>query len=318
MAFVFADPVIGTENGFLFAVVLIALISGAMAFSVAGKEKTEGERISYGEYGASTLGYLLIFGASCIMMNADTLILKRYAVRPADVGYYTGVVNFAKIPYFLLTAIYTVALPVIAELHARGDQQEARSRIGKLVSLALAFVLPGVFVIAAAASHVLALFYKPAFAAGGMALTYLVIGITFLGMTLIFSMILSAADRRRVMVTASVLMVLCELILCPLLAMRYSLTGTAFATLVSTAVGMLLTGVFTIRVFGSFFSGRHAASLLLMAICFAGEIILFQSYAPRNFVMLAALCGGLYLPQAAAIAALLRTIPASIRKRHSS
>ncbi|MCR4704730.1 MAG: oligosaccharide flippase family protein [Lachnospiraceae bacterium] len=318
VAFVFADPVLGTENGFLFAVVSIALISGIMAYTASGHGGSGGECISYREYGASTCGYLLLFGASCIMMNADTLILKRFAANAADVGYYTGVVNFAKIPYYLLTAIYTVALPVITELYARGALKEARDRIGKLLSLAIAFVFPGVLVIAAASQHVLSLFYKPQYAAGGTALTYLVIGITCLGMTLIFSMILSAADARRTMIVSSVLMVVSELILCPILTIRCSLTGTALATLLSTAVGMLLTGVFTYRVFGRFLTGIHVASLIMICICFAGEFALFQIYAPQNFIILAALCAGLYLLQAAVLATLLKTLPTSIKMRHTT
>lgn len=297
VAFVFSDSIFATQMGFLVAVVVIAVLSTGAVFLVRKSFIREGEQISYREYISSALGYLLLFGASTVLMNADTLILKRFATNPDDVGYYTGVVNFAKIPYFLLTAIYTVALPVIAELYAKGELEKAKERIGKFMSLSITFVLPGVFVIAAASPYVLSLFYKPSFVAGEYALTFLIIGIMCLGMSLIFSMILSAADHKKTMLIASLLMVCLQFVLCPILSMRYSLSGTAFATLLAAFAGMLVTGYYTVKIFGTFLTKGHVILLMINALCFVGGYVFFHCYTVSNFLELVLICAGIYLPQ---------------------
>lgn len=298
--FVFSDAVFGTEAGFLFAAVSIMLLSVWRVYAGRGQFLKSEAKLSFGEYGKVALNYLLLFCVSTILMNLDTLILKRVSGNDEIVGYYTGVATFAKIPYFLLTAFYTVALPIVTRNYASGELRRAREAIGSMLGIILSLVLPVVTVISAAASWILMLFYKPSYRAGGPALSLLVFAIFFLGMTLVFTMILSAADKKKHIAGISVTMLLLQFLLCPFLTSCFSLTGTALATFITAGGGMLVSGFFTFKTFGCFTYRVHLWTLAGNLTAFPAFLALFHRAAIGNFWVLVLICGICYLPAAAA------------------
>ena len=251
------------------------------------------------EYAKTAASYLLLFGASTFMMNLDTLVLKRVSGDNEIVGYYTGVANFAKIPYYLLTAFYTVVLPIITGHYIQGNIKEAREKIADVLGLALGFILPVIVIVSAASGHILALFYRPSYRRGENALTLLVFAIAFLGMMLIFSMILSAADRKILIAALSVGMLLLQALLCVILTERYSLTGTAAATLIATAAGMFVSAAAVCRIFGAFWHKKHTLLLGINLAAYAVLLFAFRHAQIGNFFVLVALCGICYLLLAA-------------------
>ncbi|MDD7147743.1 MAG: oligosaccharide flippase family protein [Lachnospiraceae bacterium] len=297
--FVFHDAVFGMEAGFLFAGVLIMVISVIQVLKKRSAFYTFSEKIKVREYVLVAMNYLLLFCVSTVIMNLDTLILKSVSGNNTLVGYYTGVASFAKIPYFLLTAFYTVALPLITRHYEAGEIREASEEIGSLLDLILALILPAVTVISAAAGHVLALFYKPSYRAGGNALSLLIFGTSFLGMALVFAMILSAASRKKIIAWISAGMLVMEIILCPLLTSVLSLTGTALATFVTAGAGMLVSAYFTASVYGNFWQKKHTQVLLMNLAAYALFFVLFRYLQFANFFILVAVCGVCYLPVAA-------------------
>lgn len=297
--FVFHDAVFGMEAGFLFAGVLIMVISVIQVLKKRSAFYTFYEKIKVREYVLVAMNYLLLFCVSTVIMNLDTLILKSVSGNNTLVGYYTGVASFAKIPYFLLTAFYTVALPLITRHYEAGEIREASEEIGSLLDLILALILPAVTVISAAAGHVLALFYKPSYRAGGNALSLLIFGTSFLGMALVFAMILSAASRKKIIAWISAGMLVLEIILCPMLTSVLSLTGTALATFVTAGAGMLVSAYFTASVYGNFWQKKHTQVLLMNLAAYALFFVLFRYLQFTNFFILVAFCGVCYLPVAA-------------------
>ena len=242
------------------------------------------------EYAKTAASYLLLFGASTFMMNLDTLILKRVAGDNEIVGYYTGVANFAKIPYYLLTAFYTVVLPVITGNYMCGKIEEAKEKISDVISLVLGFVLPVVAIVSAASGHILGLFYKPGYRRGENALMLLVFAIAFLGMTLIFSMILSAADRKKIIVGVSLGMLTVQAVLCVILTIHYSLTGTALATWVSAGLGMFISAAAVRKIFGAIWRKEHSLLLGVNVIVYGGLLALFRHIYIGNFFFLVGIC----------------------------
>lgn len=297
--FVFHDAVFGMEAGFLFAGVLIMVISVIQVLKKRSAFYTFSEKIKVREYVLVAMNYLLLFCVSTLIMNLDTLILKSVSGNNTLVGYYTGVASFAKIPYFLLTAFYTVALPLITRHYEAGEIREASEEIGSLLDLILALILPAVTVISAAAGHVLALFYKPSYRAGGNALSLLIFGTSFLGMALVFAMILSAASRKKIIAWISAGMLVLEIIFCPMLTSVLSLTGTALATFVTAGTGMLVSAYFTASVYGNFWQKKHTQVLLMNLAAYALFFVLFRYLQFTNFFILVAACGVCYLPVAA-------------------
>lgn len=294
--FVFQDAIWGTQMGFLFAAVFISVISSFFVWGIRGEfYESATEKMSEAEYIRTATSYLLLFGASTFMMNLDTLILKRISSDNEIVGYYTGVVNFAKIPYYLLTAFYTVVLPVVTGSYVQGKIAEAREKISDVLVLILCFILPVITTVSAAAGNILGIFYKPSYQRGENALACLIFAIMFLGMTLIFSMILSAADKKLLIAVNSTGMLILQAVLCVALTIGFSLTGTAVATLIAAAVGMFVSGTATKRVFGNFWQKKHTLLLMMNLAAYALYLFLFRSIQLTSFLLLVLLCGIAYL-----------------------
>ncbi len=298
--FVFEDAVVGTEMGFLLAGVITMVLSVWQVLRKRSLFLESGERIRMAEYLKTTLNYLLLFCVSTVMMNLDTLILKSVSGSNELVGYYTGVATFAKVPYFLLTAFYTVALPVVTRNYAAGELVQACSEIGSLMTMILSLVLPVTIVLSAAGGQVLSLFYKPSYAAGRDALSFLSFAIAFLGMTLVFTMVLSAADRKRFIAGLSVGMLVLEVVLCPFLTRHFSLTGTAAATFAAAGLGMLISAFHTKKVFGLFWQKKHTLLLLGNLAAYVVFTLLFRYVEIRNFFVLVGICGVCYAAAAGA------------------
>lgn len=314
--FVFEDAVVGMEMGFLFAGVITMLLS---VFEVVRKRELfqpAGEKIRVGAYMKTTLNYLLLFCVSTIMMNLDTLILKSVSGDNEAVGYYTGVVTFAKVPYFLLTAFYTVALPVVTRNYVSGQLDQAKKAVADLMTLIVSFVLPVTTVLSAASGHILMLFYKPSYVAGQDALSLLAFAIAFLGMTLVFTMVLSAADKKKFITAVSVGMLVIEILLCPVLTRYFSLTGTAAATFLTAGLGMMISAVYTGRTFGMFWQKKHTLLLGINIAAYVVFLFAFRHAEIGNFFVLVIVCGICYLLPAAAagISGIWKELP-FIRKR---
>lgn len=298
--FFFDDsPVTGVLAGFLFAAVCVTFISLVLVRKVLRKGTETGagdEKIRLSYYAKIAVGYLILFSSSTFMMNLDTLILKRVSGDDALVGYYTGVVNFAKIPYYLLTACYTVALPIISSCYEKGELKEAADKIGDILTLILSYILPVIVVVAAASGHILSVFYKPAYGrAGGDALSFLIFGVAFIGMLLFFSTVLSGADKRKEFLFASVFSLIFQGVLCYILTGLLPVTGTAFATFIAAGAGMLIAGYFARRTFGGFVRRIHLLLLggqLLLLIVY---MLLFRFVIGEvGFFTLVFICGGMF------------------------
>jgi len=296
VVFLFEDAVIGTEAGFLLAgVVTMALSIGQVRRRRDTFQRAE-EKMRAPEYVKTMLSYLLLFCVSTMLMNLDTLILKSVSGSDELVGYYTGVATFAKVPYFLLTAFYTVALPVVTRNYVAGEIGDARDAIRSLMTLIMGLVLPVAAIISAASGHILSLFYKPSYVVGQNALSLLSFAIAFLGMTLVFTMILSAADRKKFIAFLSVGMLVLELLLCPALTGPLSLTGTAMATFFTAGAGMVASFLHTKKIYGPFWQKKHTLLVVVNGAAYGLMLFGFRSIRLHSFVglvLLCALCYGL-------------------------
>lgn len=111
----FFSPIEGTITGFLIAVIIIAIISLHQVYINKKLYIKKDRSVSYKNFLKTTLSYSVLFSVISLIMNSGTLILKSISQNNTLVGYYTGCTTFGQVPYFLLTAIYLVILPVITK-----------------------------------------------------------------------------------------------------------------------------------------------------------------------------------------------------------
>lgn len=99
VAFVFTDPVVGTEAGFFFAAAAICGVTVWFLIRRRACYQPGGKKINFWKYAKNALSYSLLFSIVSVIMNMDTLIVKAVTSSDTLVGYYTGAVTFSKVPY---------------------------------------------------------------------------------------------------------------------------------------------------------------------------------------------------------------------------
>lgn len=294
VAFVFSNPIIGTEAGFLFAAIAICAVTLYFLVRKRRLYPSGGQKINFCRYAKNAMSYSLLFSIVSVIMNMDTLVVKAVTGNDALVGYYTGAATFSKVPYYLLAAFYLVVLPIIAENYEKKQIEQARRSVGELMSIILALILPIVAVLCGSSYAVLSSFYKPEYAVAGPALTLLVLGIFCLGMTLVFCMIISAAGKERFTNLLAIFLLLAYAILSIFLTGQFSIIGTALANLICTVTAMFVSCRYAFKIFGKFLERKHYMIILVSAAMYLVTLGLFALLPRVKLPLLAAIYLALY------------------------
>lgn len=282
------DTIFATEMGFLISAIVICII--CLFFLVKNINKDclveMDNKGNWIDFIKSSLSFSFIFIATSIIMNIDTLLVKAYVDEQAEVGYYTAVVNFSKIPYYLLTAVFLVLLPVISQYYSEGKIEIARKSIKDILNTIFALVLPIVIIIISSASKLLQLFYEPEYIEAKYALVFLMIGTFFLGMAVLLNMIISAIDKKLFTMIIAVFMIVSEIILCICLIPRWGINGAAMANLCTSFVAFIVSFVYLIRIFGVPLHGTMVINIII-SLCFGflGHCILSWTNIQTLFLL---------------------------------
>lgn len=293
--FVFTDPVIGTEMGFIASAVGIFLISIFYLFRKVDLKKNDKPKVENRVYIRKSIEFLALFSAATVVTNFDTIIIKIVSNNDTTVGYYTGAYQFGSVTYFLMAAFYLVILPIITRLYSENKLKEARICIQDLLTIILAAVLPVAVIVGASSQCVLSLFYKPEYAVGGWALTFLLFGLFCLGMTLVLNMIISATNKQRFSTIIAVLTIGIFISVCFVLTNWFSLSGTGAASLVTCAITMVISGIYVKKIFGNVWSGKHTKIIIINIVLFAAVKLLVNYISIQSLPMLIAIYVALYL-----------------------
>ncbi len=288
---VFSDPIVGAEMGFLVAGIAIMAISLIFLYRKRGLYDPNKPKIEGKTYLKSAFSFSLLFSVVSIIMTVDLLILQAVIGKASPmVGYYNGAVQFGKASYYLLGAFYIVVLPVVTKFYKEKQIKKAAVSIRDLLTIILAVVLPVTVIIAASSQTVLSVYYHkdPAgYATAGPALAFLSFGTFCLGMTLVFNMITSAANKKQFTTVLSVVMLIVFLIVCTIMTNAFLMTGTGASSLIVCSITMIVSAVYAQKIFGNFWEKKHIYILLVNAVLFAlTKLITAFVPIPNLFVLL--------------------------------
>ena len=230
-------------------------------------------------------------------MNIDLLIVKSNVSQDAEVGYYTGAVNFAKIPYYLLTAVFLVLLPVISSYYSAEKIEEAKKATQNILITISATVVPIVVMVCCSARKLLQVFYKPEYIQAGKALIYLMTGTFFLGMTVLLNMVISPINKKVFTTLLSMGMLLCDLTLCLILTPMKGFEGAAVSNLCATGIAFLLSLFYLTRHLGNIFDNKIVKNMVI-SLFFGLLLFLFVNhFEVRNIMQLTLLYGFVFTCQ---------------------
>lgn len=302
----FFSPIEGTITGFLIAVIIIAIISLHQVYINKKLYIKKDRSVSYKNFLKTTLSYSVLFSVISLIMNSGTLILKSISQNNTLVGYYTGCTTFGQVPYFLLTAIYLVILPVITKNYNDNNLYKARQIMKEIFLMVLIMLLPIATIIAGFSSQILSSFYNNDYFIAANSMSILIVGTFCLGMTIIFNMIISSTNRKKFTTLLSVIILFAQLILCYFLTKNFSINGTSLSLTIVSIIAMSASYLYLAKLFGRVLERTHFLIILFNIFLFI-LIKLFSGYImTNNLLVIILLCTIIYFAQLITLLLLLK------------
>lgn len=317
-------PVVAAELGFFTAAFGSLVIGGISIWQKKERLVRRAKKASVLSFAKSSLSYSLFFIIVSIILSMDTLILRYYTLDSRIVGYYTGAVNFGKITYYLLTAFFLIVLPVIVDLYIRNNYEAIKETIKSFILLIQIFILPIPILIIVTSGELLSLFYNQEYIIAANALRFLSISDFLMGIIVVFNMIVTAMEKKRVSTIISILMLAVDIFLCCTLTKSIGLTGTAAAGLICTGMISIILFIYVTSIVGIFINKQIILALFLCIFygCFMWKFFHFFHFSNifklvfAYFIAYLLYIGIMYIFKILDIQMIIRILQVKRKKKH--
>lgn len=280
------DSIIAVIMGFFTAALVCFILSGVYLVVKRRIFDVNKSRIKITIFIKSVLNFLLFFVCITVLLNIDTLIVNTFVRNKDLVGYYTGAVNFGKIPYYLLSAFYIVILPVVTQQYTNGFIKEARNTIIVFFVIISTFIIPIIAIICSSADILLVSFYKTEYRVAGTTTCLLIVSNFFAGIFIILGMLVSATQKKLYCNLVAFLIMIFDIVVSIYLVKTASINGAPIALLISLILGCFLLTRQVNKLIGSFFTIKIAKILLFNTIYFLALKFIFKFITLNNLILL--------------------------------
>jgi PST family polysaccharide transporter len=166
-----------------------------------------------------------------LLTNMDILIIS-WMRSASDVGIYSAAVRIIQVLYLFPVIIQYSTLPVLSRL-AKQDSEKFRRTLEQVVTVIFSVSIPIVFGGAILGTEIMRSVFGPAYVAGGMSLSLLMFSMLVDYPGGVISLAIFAYDRQKILINASIIGGVTNVVLDLILIPRYGITGSAVATLVA-------------------------------------------------------------------------------------
>ncbi len=285
VTYLFEDSATATVMGFMTAAVLCC-VGSAGYLLIHRKQLVKRECLADRKtFFANITNFLLFFSCVTIILNIDMLFVNAYVVNESHVGYYTGAVNFAKVSYYLLSAIYIVVLPVITQYYANKEITKAQETIKILGNTIGLLILPIVSIVSATAGNMLSVFYKPEYQYAAAATAILMAAQFLIGLFVVLNMCISATKDSRFSSALSAGITILNIVLCFFLVNQLGIEGAAISSFITGLVGCIFSYTKLAKVFG------HSIDSTTIKLVVSNVILFFFVRKINSMVIPASLLG---------------------------
>lgn len=294
--YVFVDSVIGTIMGFLFAISVALVVGIVTLFKNKNLLRAKfNEKIQLVSYVHSVFNFSLFFIIVSVVLSIDTLIVKSIVSDGNMAGFYTGAVNFAKVTYFLLSAFFTIILPVTTTMYVSEKLKEMETTVKEMLAMILAFILPIASIISASSGTLLSCFYNPSYKEASVVLSLLAFSHFFMGITVMLNMIISSTNEKRFSGILAVVMLFVDVVLCIYLTTYFGIIGTAIASIICTAITMAASIFFMKKKMFNVFTSNIIRLVFGNLVLWGATYLLFKYFEVANLFILILVYAILYL-----------------------
>lgn len=294
VGFVFADSASGTVMGFVTAAASAFVIGLIIVILKIPHMNSSRPKISTKLYLSNLNSFMVFFLLITTMLSIDMLFVNAGVKNQDYVGFYTGASNFAKVSYYLLTAIYLVSLPAITSKFSQKDIDGCNDTIRNLFMLILVFILPIVAIVAPTAGNMMSAFYTEEYRIAAGTTAVLMLSQFFIGMVVVFNVFILATKKQLFSVIIALIITIADALLLFLLVNNYSIFGAALATLISALVGAIVSCIRLMKVFKNIWSLQHTKVLVLNLLFTGAAFILSLVWITESFIQLLVVYAALY------------------------
>ena len=267
--FFFSDSALGTVAGFFTAAFVCCLLGTILYLLKINKKLIKRSyRIQICVFLKNMVSYLGFFTGVTLLLSIDMLFVNAYVINRNEVGYYTAAVNFAKVPYYLLTAFYIVVLPVITTYYIHKEIKKAQKKINVFINAILLTILPIVSIVGASSGNLLASFYSTEYRNADSAALILLIAQFLIGLFVVINMCITATQEKIFSVILVFVTVIIDCILCYFFVNEWGITGTAISSLISSAIGSIIFLYKIQKIYGKIYDWTSLKLLLFNGLYF--------------------------------------------------
>ncbi|MFH1774708.1 MAG: flippase [Methanobacteriota archaeon] len=205
---------------------------------------------------------------STIIGSADSIMIG-YFLTVSDTGIYNAAVPTASLLFLVSGPMLTLFMPIIAESYGRGEIKELKAVYRRIAKWIFFINFPIVLLIAAFSKEILNILFGSAYAAGSSALIFLIIGYFIYSIFEPSRNILLVIKKTKLLLLASIIATVLNIIFNYLLIPVYGITGGAIATCIAFSISGIIYGIFTYQ-----FMKIHPVQTIYVRSIFAGILSL--------------------------------------------
>lgn len=294
--FIFTDKILGTEMGFLCGIIS-ALITGIITLIINRRDFKvyHAEKIRMSSYVKNTLNFSAFFIIVSVVLSVDTLIVKSIEKDAAMAGYYTGSINFAKVSYFILSAFFTIILPIVTKYYTENKMEEAKETLRNIFMIIFAFIMPITVVISASSETLLTNFYSSEYSRAGNTLMILAFSHFFMGLLVMFNMIITATNKRKFSTILASIIIVVDISMCIIMTKLFGIVGTAIAGALCTFIAMIVSGIYMMKIFNNVINKNHIKAIIFNVILWIVLKLSLGYIHIDNIIILGLVYIGIYL-----------------------
>jgi len=229
---------------------------------------------------ASQWPLIVFFALSALLTYVDIFAVKIFSpasLSNVNVAYYTAASSISRIPYFVLSTVSIVLVPLVAR-HGFAKIGKTREVLRAVNRYSFILLAPAIAFLFAFSEPVLVLFYTFKYSSAALSFSLLVLAMSFFGMFIVYSNVLTALGKQKIaamiMAFAAFLTIALNILLVP----AFSIEGAASATLISCLAAFLLSALYFLLKVKALTSWLSLARASVSAIAAAGILLFFPAF----------------------------------------
>ncbi len=209
---------------------------------------------------------IIFFLAYEFLISIDLYMVKGILRNDQLTGIYNAALTVGRIPYYIFYAMTIFLLPMVSKSTSSGNHEETTKILSQSLRLMLILLVPMIILMSVFAKPILLDFYGKKYTAGALPMSILEYGVGFLTVFYVLSFALNGAGKTKIVMNISIIGVILNAILNYILIKRFSITGSAIATSITSFIIMVIILVYLFRDFGILVKAKNVIKIMAAGI----------------------------------------------------